>query len=127
MIGRATLLLALGVWTSGASMPTERGEVGAAAVDGRIYVVGAYSGATDANEAYDPQADTWQVLAPLPHGLNHTCAVGLRSVLYVIGGFDPSNGNRPVASTYVYDPASNTWDVRAPMPTARGALGCALV
>jgi hypothetical protein len=43
-----------GTWSRAAPMPTERGEVGAAVVDSRIYVVGAYSGATDANEAYDP-------------------------------------------------------------------------
>ena len=40
-----------GTWSRGAPMPTERGEVGAAAVDGKIYVVGAYSGVTNANEA----------------------------------------------------------------------------
>src|SRR5262249_10266328 len=96
------LLSGEGGWSRGAPMPTERGEVGAAAVDGRIYVVGAYSGTTNANEAYDPTTDTWQSLAPLPRGLNHVCAVGVGGVLYVIGGFDPSMGNRPVDSTYAY-------------------------
>ena len=71
------LLSDQGTWSRGAPMPTERGEVGAAAVDGRIYVVGAYSGATSANEAYDPTTDSWQALAPLPRGLNHVCAVGV--------------------------------------------------
>jgi type 1 glutamine amidotransferase len=116
-----------GVWTSAASMPTERAEVGAAALDGKIYLVGAFSGATDANEAYDPATDTWQSLAPLPRGLNHTCAVGVDHVLYVIGGFDPTNANRPVALTYAYDPVSGSWSARAPMPTPRGALTCAAV
>ena len=41
-----------GTWSRGAPMPTPRGELGAAAVDGKIYVIGAFSGATDANEAY---------------------------------------------------------------------------
>src|ERR671933_551330 len=116
-----------GVWTSGAPMPTERAEVGAAAVAGRIYVVGAYSGVTNANEAYDPASDSWQTLAPLPRSLNHACAVGTSTTLYVIGGFDPSAGNRPVDSTYAYDPASDTWSARASLPTARGALACSLV
>jgi len=107
-------------------MPTDRGEVGAAALDGRIYVLGAYSGATDANEAYDPAADSWQSLAPLPRALNHVCAVGIGSTLFVIGGFDPTIGNRPVDSTYAFDPATNTWSSCAPMPTPRGALACAI-
>ena len=115
-----------GRWTSGTSMPTERAEVGAALVDGKIYVVGAYSGVTNANDAYHPSTDTWQTLAPLPRGLNHVCAVGVASTLYVIGGFDPSTGNRPVDSTYRYDPAIDAWETRASMPTPRGALGCGL-
>ncbi len=36
------------------------------------------------------------------------------STLYLIGGFDPTTGNRPVASTYSYDPATDTWVGRAP-------------
>jgi N-acetylneuraminic acid mutarotase len=116
-----------GAWARAASMPTERGEVGAATVDGKIYVVGAYSGATDANEVYDPAADRWQTLAPLPRGLNHVCAVGLGSSLYILGGFDPTTGNRPVDTTYAYDPPTDTWSPRAPMPTPRGALACAAI
>src|SRR5260370_35710941 len=115
----------MGSWMRGAPMPTERGEVGAAAVDGRIYVVGAYSGATDANEAYDPVPASWETLAPLPRALNHVCAVAVGYTLFVVGGFDPATGNRPVDSTYAFDPATNTWSPRAPMPTPRGALACA--
>jgi N-acetylneuraminic acid mutarotase len=76
----------------------------------------------DANEAYDPATDTWRTLQPLPHALNHVCAVGLHDTLYILGGFDPSAGNYPVDSTYAYDPATDTWSPRAPMPTPRGAL-----
>jgi type 1 glutamine amidotransferase len=118
---------ATGSWTSAAPMPTERAEVGAAVVDGKIYVVGAYSGATDANDAYDPGTDSWQTLAPLPRPLNHVCAAGVDHVLYVVGGYDPTNANRPVDSTFAYDPATNTWTARAPLPTPRGALACATV
>ena len=65
-----------GSWLRGAPMPTERGEVGAAAVDGKVYVVGAYSGATNANDAYDPVTDSWQTLAPLLHKLAALAAPG---------------------------------------------------
>lgn len=116
-----------GAWIEGAAMPTDRSEVGAAALDGRIFVVGAYSGATDANDAYDPVSDSWQTMARLPRPLNHVCAVGIGTTLYVIGGFDPTTGNRPVDVTYAFDPTTNTWSLRAPMPTPRGALACAAV
>src|SRR5207237_3890259 len=72
-----------GSWLRGAPMPPERGEVGAAAGDRKVYVVGAYSGATNSNDAYDPVTDSWQTLAPLPRGLNHVCAAGSGTTLYV--------------------------------------------
>lgn len=108
-------------------MPTQRAEVGAAAVGDKIYVVGAYSGATTANEAYDTTTDTWQSLTGLPRPLNHVGAAGVQGKLYVIGGFSPESGNRPVDTTYVYDPATDQWGERATMPTPRGALVCVVV
>jgi hypothetical protein len=75
-----------GTWTRGAAMPTERAEVGAEAVDGAIYVVGAYSGLRNANEAYAPATDSWRTLDPLPRGLNHVCAVGLDGLPYFAKG-----------------------------------------
>jgi N-acetylneuraminic acid mutarotase len=108
-------------------MPTERAEVAAAVLDGRIYVVGAYSGARDANEAFDPQANAWQQLQPLPRPFNHACAVGLNGVLNVIGGFDPTTGNRPVDTVFAFDPTNDTWTTQAPLPTPRGALTCASI
>jgi N-acetylneuraminic acid mutarotase len=119
--------LALSAWSSAAAMPTERAEVGAAELDGRIYVVGAYSGARDANEMYDPSSNSWQTRQPLPRELNHACAVGWGGLLFVVGGFDPTVGNHPVNSLYVYDPSSDSWSTRAPLPTPRGALACAVV
>jgi hypothetical protein len=67
-------------------VPTERAEVGAEAVDGAIYVVGAYSGLRNANEAYAPATDSWRTLDPLPRGLNHVCAVGLDGLPYFAKG-----------------------------------------
>ncbi len=116
-----------GSWTRGAAMPSERGEVGAAVVDNRIYVVGAYSGASDANEGYDPDTDSWRTLAPLPQSRNHVCAAAVGGRLYIIGGFDPATGNRPVDTTYAYDPGTDTWASHAPIPTPRGALACVAV
>ena len=111
-----------GSWSRGTAMPTERAEVGAAALDGKIYIEGAYSGDSVANEAYDPSSDSWQTLASLPQPRNHVCAAAIGGTLYVIGGFDPTNTNRPVDTTFAYDPLTDRWATRAPMPTPRGAL-----
>src|SRR6266542_1895352 len=112
-----------GSWSTRSSMTTERGEVGAAVVEGRVYVVGAYGGATDANEVYDPQTDSWQRRAPLPHGLHHGGTAGLGGKLYVIGGYE-AVGGRATNTTYEYNPASDSWRELTPMPSPRGALVC---
>src|SRR5438445_13641467 len=123
----STQVMPGGSWSRGMAMPTERAEVGAAALDGKIYVEGAYSGDSVANEAYDPSNDSWQTLAPLPQPRNHVCAAAIGGALYVIGGFDPSNANRPVDTTFAYDPLTDRWATRAPMPTPRGALACVVI
>src|SRR5919108_3130710 len=57
-----------GHWEQRAAIPTPRSEVGVAALDRRVYVLGGYGGfggRTKANEVYDPASDTWRELAPL--------------------------------------------------------------
>ncbi len=127
-----------GSWATAAPASTKRTEVAAAALDGRIYVVGGFEqpglsnvlhlAITSAVEAYDPATDRWTAKAPLPVGLHHAGigAVGRR--LYVIGGYKQSGLSvwQAVATVYAYDPASDTWTERASMPTARGALAVAV-
>jgi hypothetical protein len=68
-------------------MPTARGGLAAAVIDGRIHVVGGAAGrGLDAHEIYDPATDRWTAKAPLPtprHGLG-AAAVGARA--YVAAG-----------------------------------------
>lgn len=124
----------LGVWRQAASAPTKRTEVTAAAVDGKIYVVGGFSEPalgniaeltiTDTVEEYDPSTDRWATKTPLPAKLHHAGAAGIGDRLYVAGGYTKSSltGWAPVATLYIYDPASDRWAEGPPMPTARGAL-----
>jgi uncharacterized protein (TIGR03437 family) len=65
-------------WRSRAPIPTARGGLGSGTIDNRIQVFGGEgnsgtpSGTFMQNEEYDPSADTWRVLAPIPtprHGL----------------------------------------------------------
>ncbi len=69
--------------------------------------------------SYDPVADSWSTLAPLPQPLydaRSTYAANVNKV-YVFGGLDPSNNT--LNTTYIYDIASNTWTTGAPMPETR--------
>ena len=123
-----------GTWRTVAPMPTKRTEVAAAALDGKIYVVGGFEKPNLGNvlnftitrsvEMYDPVTDRWTSKAPMPVGLHHVGIGVVDGRLYVIGGYSRSGLSvwNPVATVYTYDPATDSWTERAPMPTPRGAL-----
>ena len=54
-------------------MPSARSELTSAVLDGRIYVAGgiAQLGASTDFAVYDPQADVWAELPPLPESALH--------------------------------------------------------
>jgi len=79
---------------------------------------------------YDPAADTWKALAPMPSKRGSPVAAAVGDKIYVIGGVSPLPGstetamgfNTPQASVGTveeYDPATNTWRERSSMPTPR--------
>ncbi|MDF0652827.1 MAG: kelch repeat-containing protein [Nitrospira sp.] len=123
-----------GTWHAAAPIPTKRTEAAAAALDGRIYVVGGFEkpslgnvlnlAITPSVEVYDPATDRWASKAPMPVGLHHVGIGVVDRRLYVIGGYRKSGFTvwNPVATVYAYDPATDRWTERASMPTARGAL-----
>src|SRR5215467_10396014 len=120
-------MISLDTWAAKAPMPYARSEVGVAALDGRIYVIGGFGPGADQRvvQVYDIASDSWTVAAPLPVGLNHTGAVGLGGKVYVIGGFRESGGAS--ADCYAYDPSSNTWTSIAPLPSPRGSPAVAVL
>ncbi|MGH7378434.1 MAG: Kelch repeat-containing protein, partial [Candidatus Methylomirabilales bacterium] len=135
MLVAGSLLLALpaallaapltGRWERRAPMRTARSEVAAAALGGRLYVVGGFGSGGAVVDEYDPPADAWRERAALPAPVHHPAAASLDGVLYVIGGY--RNGWAPVADVFAYDPRSDRWTRRAPMPTPRGALAAAVL
>jgi len=115
-------------WDMRAPMPTERTEVGVAAVDGMVYVVGgldAFGRTSDAVELYDPKTDSWVKSSPLPEGRHHAGVAGVGGKLYVVGGF---SGIRftPVKTLFIYDPKTALWKWGAGLPEARGAAAVAV-
>src|SRR5262249_50758032 len=106
-----------GRWTNGAPMPSERTEVAAAEVGGKIYVVGGFGGELQL-EIYDPASDRWSRGGAFPHAVHHAAAVGLDGKLYVLGGY--GDGWTPSEKAFVYRPATQAWRALCPLPTPRG-------
>src|SRR5436309_15074363 len=101
-----------GVWSEKAQMLEPRGEVAAAAVDGKIYVLGGSALGNDAqtlNEEYTPATDRWRVRAPMPSGLSHVGAVGMNGKIYVVGGFTRNVHMDARDVAFEYDAAKDTW------------------
>jgi N-acetylneuraminic acid mutarotase len=113
----------------GTSVGTSGGTSGGAG--GKIYVFGG-QGEGGVNKPlttaweYDPAADAWKALAPMPTGRTAAAAVEAGGRIYVIGG--SAVAGLTVSTTDAYDPATNRWESRQAMPTPRnhpaaGAVG----
>jgi N-acetylneuraminic acid mutarotase len=84
---------------------------------------------------YDPGANLWTPIAPMPAGRNHAAAGTDGTRFYVFGGRGPGSGDGNVVAdgfddTQIYDPATDTWATSAepsagipPLPQKRGGMG----
>lgn len=113
-------------WSSGARMRFRREHVAAAALAGRVHVIGGRAGANNAfHESYDPASDRWTTLAPMPTPRGGNSAAAIDGKLLVFGGeaFGPS---RVFKETEEYDPTTNTWralrDMRVPVHGIQAVL-----
>lgn len=118
-----------GRWERRAALPLPRSEMAwATAMNDRMHVIGGYGeGAVSRayHHVYDPRADRWSVLAPLPRGANHVAVVADGNSLYALGGF--INQNRtPDDNAFVYDGREDRWRAIARLSRERGG-GSAVV
>jgi non-specific serine/threonine protein kinase len=111
-----------------------RQQVGAAAVRGRVCIVGGLTGegnastATNAVEAYDPAINIWTPTTDLPLALHHPMAVSYRNEFVVIGGFIPEGANLTAkVSEDVYRLQDDKWIKLPPLRHARAAGAAAVV
>lgn len=113
-------------WRELIPMPTARGALGAAAIDGKLYAVGGVTtrGDTGAIELFDPSAGRWQPLRPMATPRDHLGVAALGGKLYVAGG-RLGNMARNVDVLEEYDPVRDAWTTRRPMPTARSGVAAA--
>lgn len=134
-------------WTKKKNMPLASHHVALAEMNGKIYVIGGFVKPEKGPTAwqpinnvweYDPGADSWKALAPLPSKRGSPNAVVHNGKIYVIGGaglhpgsketaVHPARPHRSLSTNEVYDPATNTWETRQPMPTARNHAAAGVV
>jgi N-acetylneuraminic acid mutarotase len=117
------LLLQSGVWSSIPSLPTARQEVGVAAVEGRVYVVGGLDSTVAGRntlEIFDTRTGQWQTGPPLPIAIHHPNVAAVDNKIYVAGGYSGSTFTA-TAATFEFDVDGMTWIRKLDMPTARGA------
>ena len=129
-------------WKALAPLLTKRGSPNAAAVNGKIYVIGGagnFPGSKDTsihparphravgtNEVYDPATNTWETRSPMPTARNHAAVGAVNGKIYVIGGrlgnaFITRASNTDVVE--VYDPATDQWGpAMTRIPTPRSSL-----
>jgi N-acetylneuraminic acid mutarotase len=130
-------------WTQKKGMPRSAHHAAIATANGKLYVMGGFVPPKDTQIPtggawepiadmweYDPAADSWKSLAPLPTKRGAAVAVEVGGKIYVIGGATTVAGSKDPYFTFfgpslvlttneVFDPATNKWESRRPMSVAR--------
>jgi hypothetical protein len=121
-----------GTWSRAMPLPFAIAEVGAAALDGKIHVVG---GSVEGRMThsfhgeYDTATNSWRFRAPLPLELSHVGVTAAGGKVYAVGGLsDPEKVHTgAVDQAFEYDPKTDRWRALAPMKVPRAAVGVAVV
>jgi N-acetylneuraminic acid mutarotase len=116
-------------WTTRNPMPTARGALAVAVLDGKLHAIGGYGkdGNTGAHEVYDPVADTWSIAAPLQVPRDHHAVAAIDGRLYAIGGRLNRQYSQNLPVNEMYDPSTNQWTRKADLPTARSGITAQVV
>lgn len=128
-----------GRWETAVPCPMARNSAAGAVLDGALWVAGGRTvsgGGTGRLDRYDPQADRWDTLAPIPPSPETGQQVGGGLAMAAAGGklvafggewFERGGGGGVFAETWLYDPAGDRWDAGPPMRTPRHGLAAASV
>jgi hypothetical protein len=120
-------------WDALPPMPTARGALGGAVVDGRLYAV-AGAPPTFQHEAVPPyrtleildlQTGTWTSGPPLRYPRHHIGTTVVDGSLYVVGGRGRTDYSLPYNERF--DLATQRWTTQAPLPQGSGGLSAVTV
>lgn len=119
-------------WTKKKPMALPSHHVAFASLDGKIYAFGGFTLPDSGPPAwvpinnaweYDPAADSWKALAPMPTKRGAAGAAVVNGKIYVVGGatslagvgenaIHPARPHQTLGTVEEYDPATNTWRER---------------
>ena len=106
-------------WHFDASMSQRRSYLAASELHGKIYAAGGMVGETgrflSVVQRFDPKANGWTTLRPLPEPIRAAAGAALDGQVYVFGGQTEHGVSRRVLA---YDVAKGDWSDRAPLPRA---------
>ena len=109
-------------WEPRAPMPTPRGALAVAVLNGRIHALGGSGeSVSNAHEVYDPAANRWTKLNAMPTARDHLAAVAFQGRVWALGG-RASFAGAQYANVEIYDPATDSWRTGEPLPAGRGGL-----
>lgn len=116
-------------WENRAPMPTNRNQIEAAVVDGKIYVMGGRTAGpystVNATEIYDPTTDTWTAGVPMIYPVTSFASAVVDDKIYVIGGQDEFDPRTNIDNVQIYDTVSDMWRLgkSAPVTVWQAAAG----
>jgi len=125
------------VWQDGAPMLTPRGALAVAVIDGKIHAIGGnvadgsglpphehgapeQDNSVATHEVYDPAANGWTRVTPMPTSRNHLGAAVIAGKIHAVGG--RASGEMELTTHEIYDPASGAWTAGPPVPTGRSGI-----
>src|SRR5438477_594751 len=105
-----------------------RGGAAAAAIGGRIFIVGGAQGDRlfSPTFVYDTATDRWATAAPIPTPRDHLAVAVIDGRVCAVGGRKLSLLQN-LAIFECYDPATDAWRSMPDAPTARGGIGAASI
>ena len=124
-----------GDWEQLSELPTWRRGMTAAAVKGKIYLIGGFdhhknlgggAPALSTVDVYDTRTNTWQKAASMPTARISAEAVVFSSDIYVFGGRKEMRGEY-TKIVEMYDTRTDTWVKKRDMPTRRKGFVTAVV
>lgn len=118
-------------WRCDACVTRTLQEISAAVVGGRIYVAGGFEtplAIVPTVRVYDPAADAWAEVAPLPAARHHIGFVALGTTLYALGG-SLDLGFEPLSRCWSLDTADAdaSWVEIAPLPRPRSSMAAGVI
>jgi len=110
-------------WITGlASPPGASSYAGCAELDGKIYVIGGWDGHSELArvDRYDPAANTWDTVAPLPWPRWGLAGCDCGGEIYAIGGYSSNVlGYKRTVARFTPDSGAGRWEVVESLYTPR--------